>query len=103
MAKFLSGLTIGIGGCLLCLAPAFAQDTTVEVNPGLYNYHSWVSMAGQKMLDKSYEYCLTPDIAHKDLSQIVEELGGDGDCQVTNLQGQQSCRYRLRRRVVQAA
>ena len=74
----LSGLAV------LMASPATAQ--VIEVDPGLWYYISSVSVGPQQVIDKEYEYCLTPDMTKRTLGDLVAELQDGGTCSVSNVQ-----------------
>ena len=79
-------VSIFAGGLAALASPVFAQDTVIEIDNGLYAFSSGLTVNGQNMLQKDYEYCLTDKHTKRSLSELVNELSGDGECDVTNIQ-----------------
>lgn len=64
---------------------ACAADVVIEIDPGLYAYQSSGFIGPQPFLEKDYEYCLTPDMTKRTLSEIVAELQDGGNCTISNV------------------
>ena len=62
-----------------------AEDT-IEVEPGLYAYSSVININGRSLPQEPYEYCLFEGINSRTFAEIIAEISGDGNCNVTNAQ-----------------
>jgi len=83
--KKVSGL-VGITVFTLAAAiSAHATDIVIEIEPGLYKFDQSASMGPQVIDDKSYEYCLTPDMTKRTINDLVAELQDGGNCSVSNV------------------
>jgi len=66
---------------------ASANDTPIELDPGLYLYETNVYMSGKLAFsEEPYEYCLTPDLATTSLNELAAKVTEDGNCQISNQQ-----------------
>lgn len=69
-------------------APAFAQGTVFEVDPGLWRFEESFSIPGMRVEEReTITECLSSEQARRSLAQIVDEMtgGSDSDCSVSNI------------------
>ncbi|PCI53302.1 MAG: hypothetical protein COB36_12745 [Alphaproteobacteria bacterium] len=75
-------------------APSFAQDVTVDLNPGrwVYSQSTLINGDATPMFDLSGSHCLTLKEANQKVSYYIDKfytgLGGGSDCTIENLNKQ---------------
>lgn len=77
---------LGLLSTLAVVMSSTASAQLIEIDPGLWFYVSSVSVGPQQVVDKEYEYCLTPDMTKRTLGDIVAEMQDGGTCSVSNVQ-----------------
>ena len=68
------------------MATAASADRVIRVEPGLWEYSHNLSIPGLVPAEKETQsYCVKPDEAERNLSDLLAELSKDGGCTVSNL------------------
>ncbi len=61
-----------------------AEDT-VELEPGLYAFKTIVDIGQQTVHQEEYEYCIYEGNNSRSFVELIDEISGDGDCDVSNV------------------
>lgn len=81
MRKFIMG---SMSTMLMLSFSAQAEDK-VELDPGLYAFKTVVSMGQQEMHQEEYEYCIYEGNNSRSFDELVNEISGEGDCELSNV------------------
>lgn len=58
----------------------------IELDPGLYAFRTVIFVDGKNLAQEPYEYCLFKGINSRTFDEIIMEISGGGNCDVTNAQ-----------------
>jgi hypothetical protein len=80
IAVFILMLMVPVG------APALAaEETMLEVEPGLWRYESSYDAMGQSIVEKPKTYCVTPKESRRSLASLLDEVRKEGSCELSNI------------------
>lgn len=71
-------------GLLASAVPTISTAQSVTLDPGLYDFTHNVTMNGQPVRAKDYEYCIRDGQNSKTMNELVGDMVEDGSCAVSD-------------------
>jgi len=78
-------ITMGLPLAVMAMSVSAQAADEVDLEPGLYMFKSIVDIGQQVVHAEEYEYCILEENSTRTVDELIEEIAGDGDCEVNDV------------------